>query len=402
MRKIIYLDYQATTPLDPRVRRAMEPYLGEKFGNASSLTHAVGRQAARAVEKARAEVAGLVGADAREIVFTSGATESVNLALKGAARAYREKGRHLITLAIEHKAALDSCKRLETEGFGVTRLGVGRDGCLDARDLKKAIRRDTILVSVMAANNEIGVLQPVAEVAKIARERGILFHSDAAQAVGKIPLDLRALGMDLLSFSAHKICGPKGIGALVVRKREPRVRLLPLIDGGGHESGFRSGTLNVPAIVGFGRACVLAGREMRREAARTARLRNRLRDSLLDRLPDGVVNGSWEHRLPNNLNLSFAGVDAKALMKRLKNIALSSGSACTSTSLEPSYVLKAIGVSEERRRAAIRLSVGRFTTIGEIDRAVEEIVAGVKRMRKVAQVFRQRRIRPSAENLRYV
>ncbi len=359
----------------------MGPYLDGKFGNAASYTHAAGREAAVAVEKAREEIARLIGADAREIVFTSGATESDNLALKGAARAYRGKGRHIVTLLIEHKAVLDSCKRLEMDGFRVTYLPVRKDGRLDVGGLKSAIRPDTILISTMFANNEIGVLQPVAEIGKIAQGKGILFHSDAAQAVGKVPVDVRALGIDLLSFSAHKIYGPKGIGVLYVRKKEPRVRLVPLIDGGGHESGFRSGTLNVPAIVGFGRACAVAREKMKEEAARTTWLRNRLRDGLIQRLPDCVVNGSQEHRLPNNLNISFAGVEAKVLMDRLRSVAVSSGSACTSTSVEPSYVLKAIGVSEELRRSAIRLGVGRFTTVGEIDRAVQEIVGCVKRIR---------------------
>ena len=368
---MIYLDNHATTPMDPRVFTAMKPYFTMRFGNPASLTHAFGRDAEAAVHRAREEAAELIGAEPREIIFTGGATEANNLALKGAALAYREKGDHLIVSSIEHKSVLDPCKRLDSEGFRVTYVPVGPDGRVDVRAIERAITPQTILISVMFANNEVGVRQPVEAVGRLAREKGILFHCDAAQAAGKVAIDVKKMNIDLLSFSAHKMYGPKGVGALYVRKSEPPVRLVPLVDGGGHEMGLRSGTLNVPGIVGFAEACRLCRLLMKKEAARISTLRDRLKKGLCERFPKAVVNGSQTERLPNNLNLSFPGIDAKGLMERLPGVAVSSGSACTATSIEPSYVLKAMGVSEDLRRSSIRFGLGRFTTKDEIDKVVQ-------------------------------
>jgi cysteine desulfurase len=375
----VYLDYQATTPTDPRVVEAMLPWFTEKFGNPHSTSHGFGREAADAVETARAEVAALIGADPREIVFTSGATESNNLALKGVARFRRQhEGRdHVVTVATEHKCVLESAHALETEGFAVTYLPVGPDGLLDPASLVAAVTGRTALVSVMAAHNEIGVLQPIAELAQIARTKGAFFHTDAAQAAGKIALDVETMGIDLLSISGHKLYGPKGIGALYVRRR-PRVRLLPLIDGGGQERGFRSGTLPTPLCVGFGRACALATTEMSKEAARVAGLRDRLLAGLRRRLPEVRVNGTMARRLAGNLNLSFPGIDAVEFLGACEGVALSTGSACTSARVEPSYVLRALGVEEAQARGSIRIAVGRFTTAAEIDFAVDALSAAVQ------------------------
>ena len=380
MSKIIYLDNHATTPVDPRVLKAMLPYLRERFGNAASRNHFFGFEASKAVEKARAQVAKLINAEPREILFTSGATESNNLALKGFAEANRGRGNHIVTAATEHRSVLDSCKRLELAGFKVTYLPVKPDGFLDLRRLKEAVTPKTILISVMLANNEIGVLQPLVEIGRFARAKGILLHSDAAQALGKIPIDVKKMSIDLLSITAHKIHGPKGIGALYLRKTGPQVKLLPILDGGGHEGGYRSGTLNLPGIVGFGEACRIYSERngLKKESLRLARLRDRLKDKLLKEIEGCRVNGSLEHRLPNNLNVSLDGIDAKALMAGLKELALSSGSACLSTSSEPSYVLKALGLSESLRRSSIRFGLGRFTTPAEVDRAASQVIRAVQ------------------------
>lgn len=377
----IYLDYQATTPVDPRVLQAMLPYFTEKFGNPGSVTHNFGREAALAVENARAQVAALIGADPREIVFTSGATESNNLAIKGAAHFEGETRRHIVTTVMEHKCVLESSKALEAEGFHVTYLPIDRRGLVSLDRLAAALTEDTLLVSIMAVNNEIGVIQPLAEIGALCRDRGVYFHTDAAQAVGKIPLDVEALAIDLMSISGHKIYGPKGIGALYVRRR-PRVRLAPLISGGGQERGFRSGTLPTPLCVGFGEACALSGAEMAEEAERLKTLRARFHDGLMTRLPDIRVNGDLERRVPGNLNLSFPGIDAEALMASLPDMALSSGSACTSTSVEPSHVLRALGLEEALARASLRIGLGRFTEAVEIDYAIQAIASAVERLRR--------------------
>ncbi len=382
----IYMDYQATTPVDPRVLDAMLPYFREDFGNAASKSHAFGWRAEEAVEAGRAEVGKLIGASAKEIVITSGASESDNLAVKGAAHFYREKGRHLITCKTEHKAVLDSMHRLEREGFEVTFLPVGRDGRLDPDDVRKAIRPDTILVSIMHANNEVGVLHPIEEIGKITREKGVAFHCDAVQSVGKIPFDVEKMNVDLASISAHKMYGPKGVGALYVR-RKPRVRLIAEMDGGGHERGFRSGTLNVPGIAGLGKACELARAEMREEGVRVHALREKLRRGIQERLDHVAVNGSLEHRLPGNLNLSFAYVEGEALMMAVKDVAVSSGSACTSASLEPSYVLKAMGIGDDLAHSSIRFGLGRFTTEEEVDYVVDLFAAKVRKLREMSPLY---------------
>jgi cysteine desulfurase len=382
----IYMDYHATTPVDPRVLEAMLPYFREDFGNAASKSHAFGWRAEEAVEAGRAEVAKLIGASPKEIAFTSGATESDNLAVKGAARFYQEKGRHLITCQTEHKAVLDSMHRLEREGFEVTFLSVGRDGRVDPDDVRKAIRPDTILVSLMHANNEVGVLHPIEEIGKITREKGVAFHCDAVQSVGKLPFDVEKMNVDLVSISAHKMYGPKGVGALYVR-RKPRVRLIAEMDGGGHERGFRSGTLNVPGIVGLAKACELARAEMDEEASRVRALREKLRRGIQERLDQVTLNGSLEHRLPGNLNLSFAYVEGEALMMAVKDVAVSSGSACTSASLEPSYVLKAMGVGDDLAHSSIRFGLGRFTTEQEVDYVAELFVAKVKKLREMSPLY---------------
>ncbi len=387
----IYLDNNATTRMDPRVLEAMLPFFTEHYGNAASRHHVFGRQAEEAVEQARAQVADLIAADPREIIFTSGATESDNLALKGVAHMYCTAGDHLVTVATEHKAVLDPCKRLEREGFRVTWMPVDHYGQVSAEQVKAALTDGTVLVSVMAANNEIGTLQPIRDIGRLCKERGVLFHCDAAQAGGKLPLDVEALGVDLLSLSAHKMYGPKGIGALYVRRRDPRVRLDPLIDGGGHERGMRSGTLPVPAIVGFGRACVLCRGEMTAEAERLTRLRERLRQGIMDRLDAVFLNGHPTERLPGNLNLSFAYVEGEALLMALKDVAVSSGSACTSANPEPSYVLKALGVGDDLAHGSIRFGLGRFTTDEEIDYVIEEVVQTVNHLRSLSPVYEMAR-----------
>ncbi len=385
-RSVVYLDYQATTPTDPRVIEAMLPYFNERFGNPHSRSHPYGWRAEEAVEKARAEIAAIIGADPKEIVFTSGATESNNLALKGVARFYRDKKNHVITEVTEHKCVLDTCRHLEQEGFEVTYLPVQPNGLVDLDGLKAAIRDTTAIVSVMAANNEIGVLQPIREIGAICRERQVFFHTDAAQAVGKIPLDVNEMNIDLMSISAHKIYGPMGIGALYVRRR-PRVRIVPLINGGGQERGMRSGTLATPLVVGFGEACRLAAAEMADEAKRLMALRQRLYEGLMKRVPCIYLNGDLEHRLPGNLNMSFAYVEGEGLMMGIKDLAVSSGSACTSASLEPSYVLRALGVAEELAHTSLRLGLGRFTTEEDIDHAIESIAREVGRLREMSPLW---------------
>jgi cysteine desulfurase len=381
----VYLDNHATTSMDPRVLEEMLPFLTGNFGNAASNSHSFGWTAAAAVEKARRQIATAIGASAREIVFTSGATESDNLAIKGVAEAFRDKGNHIITAVSEHKAVLDSCKHLEKYGYRVTYLPVGSDGRIDLEQLKNSFTDQTILVSIMAANNETGVLQPIEEIGKLCRERGILFHSDAVQALGKVPLDVSKANLDLASLTAHKLYGPKGCGALYVRHCVD-VRLVPMIDGGGHESGLRSGTLNVPGIVGFGKACEIAQQEMAAESSRIAGLRNRLRDRLQAGLDELVINGSMEHRLPGNLNISFLQVDGEALLTGLHDVALSSGSACSSGKTEASYVLKALGLSDEAAGSAIRFGIGRFNTEAEIDHVAGRVIELVKSLRDVSSL----------------
>jgi cysteine desulfurase len=379
----IYLDNHATTPLDPRVLEAMLPFFTSRFGNAASNSHSFGWEAAAAVEKARRQIAASIGASPQEIVFTSGATESDNLALKGVAEGCREKGDHIITAVTEHKAVLDSCKHLEKIGCRVTYLPVGSDGLIDLDQLKDAFTDRTILVSIMAANNETGVIQPIEEIGRLCRERGVLFHSDAVQALGKMPLDINRANLDLASLTAHKLYGPKGCGALYVRQNAAG-QLVPLIDGGGHENGLRSGTLNVPGIVGFGRTCEIAHAEMPEESCRIAGLRNSLRDRLVAGLDHVTVNGSMEHRLPGNLNMSFLEVDGETLLTGLNDVALSSGSACSSGKTHASYVLKALGLSDEAAGSAIRFGIGRFNTEAEIDYVAERIIELVKNLREVS------------------
>lgn len=387
MKQPIYLDYHSTTPVDPEVLKAMLPYFTEVFGNAASRNHEFGWTAEAGVEKARAQVAALIGATDKEIVFTSGATESNNLAILGVAEMYAEKGKHIITTPIEHKAVLDTCQFLEAKGYEITYLPVDKTGMVSAEQVRQAIRPDTILVSVMAANNEIGTLNPIAEIGKVCKEKGVLFHTDAVQAVGKVPVDVNAMGIDLLSVTAHKIYGPKGIGAIYVRRKNPRVRLSALIHGGGHERGMRSGTLNVPGIVGFGKAAEIALRNLSTEPKRLAELRDRLWKGISAELDELYINGHPTQRLPNNLNVSFAFVEGESLMMGMKELAVSSGSACTSASLEPSYVLKSIGVGEDLAHTSIRFSVGRFTTEEEIDFAVKKIVAAVKKLRDLSPLY---------------
>ena len=387
----IYLDNNATTAVDPRVLDAMLPYFLERFGNAASKNHAFGWEAEAAVDSAREQVARLIGASSpREIVFTSGATESDNLAIKGVAEAYREKGNHIVTCVTEHKAVLDCCKVLEKRGFEISYLPVNADGFVDLQRLRDALTDRTILISIMAANNEIGILQPTKEIGRLAKERGILFHSDATQAVGKIPLNVEDMGIDLLSLTAHKIYGPKGIGALYVRATKPRVKITAQIDGGGHERGMRSGTLNVPGIVGLGKASELAQQEMGAEAERLIALRERLKAGLFAQLEDVRINGDAVQRLPGNLNLSFAYVEGESLMMGLKEIAVSTGSACTSASLEPSYVLKAIGLEDSLAHASIRFGLGRFNTVDEIDYAVQRVSEEVRRLREISPAYKAR------------
>jgi len=382
----IYMDYQATTPVDPRVLDAMLPFFREDFGNAASKSHAFGWKAEAAVEEARDQVGKLIGASAKEIVFTSGATESNNLAIKGAAEFHSGKGKHLVTVATEHKAVLDSVHALERRGFTATILGVGRDGLLDPEAVKAAIRPDTVLVSVMHANNETGVVQPIEAIGAITRAAGVLFHCDAVQSAGKIPFDVEKAQVDLASLSAHKMYGPKGVGALYVR-RKPRARLTTQMDGGGHERGHRSGTLNVPGIAGFGVAAALAAAEREAEAARLLGLRERLRVGLLAGLDLLTVNGSLTHRLPGNLNVSFAYVEGEAMMMAIKDVAVSSGSACTSASLEPSYVLRAMGIGDDLAHSSIRFGLGRFTTAEEVDYTVRLVIEKVKKLRDMSPLY---------------
>ena len=377
---MIYLDAHATTQVDPRVLDAMLPLLRDQVGNASSLDHAAGRRTRDAVDAARRQVAGVIGASHKDIVFTSGATEADNLAIKGVAESASDQGDHVVTVATEHRAVLDTCRHLEARGCRVTLLPVGADGLIDLAALEAALEPKTILVSVMAANNEIGVLQPLAAIGRLTRARGILFHTDAAQAFGRIPLDVNAMAIDLLSISAHKIHGPQGVGALYVRTRQPTVRLAPLFDGGGHERGLRPGTLNAPGIVGLGAASVLAAADMAAEAARLASLRDRLLEGLRAAI-DGVhVNGSLDHRLPNNLNVSIDGAD-ETLASRLDGLAVSAGSACASGSIEASYVLRALGVPAAQAHGTLRFGLSRFTTAAEIDQAIGIVRDGVERLR---------------------
>jgi cysteine desulfurase len=383
IRPPIYLDNHATTQVDPRVLAAMLPYFTEQFGNAASRSHAYGWAAEQAVETARSQVASLLGATAKEIVFTSGATESNNLALKGVAEALQANGRHIITQATEHKAVLDTCAHLEKQGFRVTVLPVDSGGLVSPEQVRAALRDDTILVSIMAANNEIGVLQPIGEIGAICRERGVLFHSDAVQAAGKIPLDVKTLPVDLLSISAHKMYGPKGAGALYVRRGGRRIPLAAQMDGGGHERGRRSGTLNVPGIVGLGAACSLAQQAMTEEGERLRGLRDRLKARLEAALPDVAVNGAMEPRLPGNLNMLFHGVEGEALMMALHDVAVSSGSACTSDAIEASHVLRAIGRSDDEAHSSIRFGLGRFTTGEEIDYAAARVIDAVQQLREL-------------------
>jgi cysteine desulfurase len=376
LRRPVYLDYQATTPTDPRVVEAMLPYFTVHFGNPHSKSHGFGREAEEAVETARRQVADLIGAEPREIVFTSGATESNNLAIKGAARFLRSRKNRIVTCVTEHKCVLESCRRLEAEGFELVTVGVGSNGLVDLEALAAAIDERTAVVSIMAVNNEIGVIQPIAEIAALCHQRGALFHTDGAQAVGKIPLDVAAMGIDLMSISGHKIYGPKGIGALYVRRR-PRVRLESQMDGGGQERGFRSGTLPTPLCVGLGAACALAASEMDQEAARLGELRDRLLRALMTAIPDMVLNGDMESRIPGNLNLAFPGIEAEMLLVRLKDIALSTGSACTSAAVEPSYVLRALSLDDALAGASLRIGLGRFTTGTEADYAAGRIISEI-------------------------
>ena len=379
----IYMDYHATTPVDPRVLDAMLPYFKEDFGNSSSRSHAFGWRAEEAVEGARAEVAALIGASPKELVFTSGATESDNLAILGGARFHSGKGRHLVATRIEQKAVLDALSFLEREGFEVTLVPVSPSGIVDPDDVKRALRPDTVLVSIIHANNEVGTVQPIAEIGRLTRAAGVLFHVDAAQGAGKVPLDVEGAEVDLLSLSAHKMCGPKGVGALYVR-RNPRARIAPLFAGGGQERGLRPGTLNVPGIVGLGAAARLARAEMAEEAKRVGALRDRLRDGILARIDGVTVNGALEPRLPGNLNVSFDGVEGEALLMSLRDVAVSSGSACTSGSLAPSYVLRALGVPDALAHASLRFGVGRFNTEEEVDHVLALLEAKVKRLREMA------------------
>jgi cysteine desulfurase len=383
----IYLDNHATTPVDPRVVEAMLPYFTERFGNAASRNHSFGWTAEEAVENGRAQVARLINATPKEIIFTSGATESNNLAIKGVAEMYREKGNHIITQVTEHKAVLDTCKRLEKYGYEVTYLPVAKDGRIDLDDLRRAITPKTILITIMYANNEIGVIQPIEEIGKIAKEKGVFFHSDAVQAAGKVPVDVQKENIDLLSISAHKLYGPKGVGALYVRRRNPRVQLASIIDGGGHERGMRSGTLNVPGIVGLGKAVELAQNEMPEESKRLRALRDHLKEGLFAKLDEVYINGSMIHRLPHNLNVSFAYVEGESLLMGINDVAVSSGSACTSATLEPSYVLKALGVGEDLAHTSIRFGLGRFNTAEEVDYVVKRVVEVVSRLRELSPLY---------------
>jgi cysteine desulfurase len=382
----LYLDYQATTPMDPRVLEVMMPYFTTKFGNPHSRNHHHGWEAEEAVEKARAQVAKLINADEREIVFTSGATESNNLAIAGVARFYKDKKNHIITCVTEHKCVLDTCRHLEQEGFEITYLPVQQNGLIDLEQLKAAVTPKTLLVSIMAVNNEIGVIQPLKEIGELCRANHVFFHTDCAQAYGKIPLDVEDMKIDLMSISGHKIYGPKGIGALYVRRR-PRIRLVALIHGGGQERGMRSGTLPAPLCVGLGEAAAIAAREMDSENERLTKLRDRFYERITSRLPEVYLNGDLKHRIPGNLNISFAFVEGEGLMMGIKDLSVSSGSACTSASLEPSYVLRALGVEEELAHTSLRIGFGRFTTEAEVDYAADRIVEAVQRLRALSPLW---------------
>src|SRR4051812_4711390 len=383
----IYLDNHATTPLDPRVLEAMMPYFTGKFGNAASRNHQFGWEAEAGVETAREQIAKLVGATAKEIIFTSGATESNNLAIKGVAEMYREKGNHIITCVTEHKAVLDTCKRLEKYGYKVTYLPVGADGLINLDELKAAFTDKTILVTIMAANNEIGVLQPIDEIGAICKEKGVLFHTDAVQAIGKVPVDVNKSNIAIMSLTAHKLYGPKGVGALYVRRKNPRVQLSAILDGGGHERGMRSGTLNVPGIVGFGKACEIAMNEMPEETKRLNYLRDKLMNKFLSNLDEVHVNGTMERHLPGNLNISFVYVEGESLLMGINDIAVSSGSACTSATLEPSYVLKALGLGDDVAHSSIRFGIGRFNTEAEIDYVSDKLIDTVKKLRELSPLY---------------
>jgi cysteine desulfurase len=387
MKTPIYLDNHATTQMDPRVLEAMIPYFTKYFGNAASRNHEFGWVAEQAVDKARKQIADLIGASPREIIFTSGATESDNLAIKGVAEMYAERGNHIITAATEHKAVLDTCKKLEKNGCRVTYLPVKGDGLIDLDMLREAITDKTILVTIMYANNEIGVLQPVAEIGKICREKGVLFHTDGVQAIGKVPVDVNKDNIDLMSITGHKLYGPKGVGALYVRRKNPRVQITAQMDGGGHERGMRSGTLNVPGIVGLGEACAICQREMAEEAKRLMYLRDKLKARLEAELDEVYLNGSWEHRLPHSLNLSFAYVEGESLLMGINDVAVSSGSACTSATLEPSYVLKALGLGDDIAHSSIRFGIGRFNTEEEIDYVAEKLIHVVKKLRELSPLY---------------
>jgi cysteine desulfurase len=386
MKQPIYLDNNATTPLDPRVLEAMLPYFTEKFGNAASRNHAFGWVAEEGVDYAREQVAKLIGCTEKEVIFTSGATEADNLAIKGVFEMYKEKGNHIITAVTEHKAVLDTCKHLEKNGARVTYLGVKEDGLIDLAELEAAMTPETILVSIMYGNNEIGVIQPVKEIAAIAHKHGALFMTDATQAVGKIPVDVNADGIDLMAFSAHKMYGPKGVGVLYVRRKNPRVKVTAQMDGGGHERGMRSGTLNVPGIVGLGKACELCRLEMESEAIRLSALRDKL-ESTLSQMEESYVNGNTQHRLPHVANISFKYVEGEGLMMAMSDLAVSSGSACTSASLEPSYVLKSLGLSDDLAHSSIRYGLGRFTTEEEIDQAIEVTQKAVNHLRELSPLW---------------
>jgi cysteine desulfurase len=383
----IYMDNHATTPVDPRVVEAMMPFFTDRFGNAASRNHSFGWAAEEAVENARAQIARLINATPKEIIFTSGATESDNLAIKGVAEMYREKGNHIITQATEHKAVLDTSKRLEKYGYEVTYLPVEKDGRVNLEDLERAITPKTILITIMYANNEIGTVQPVAEIGRIAKAHNVLFHTDGVQAVGKIPVDVQKDGIHLMSISAHKIYGPKGVGALYVRRKNPRVQVAAMIDGGGHERGMRSGTLNVPGIVGMGKACEICHEEMAAESVHMAGLRDRLKQGIMGKLDEVYINGSLDHRLPNNLNISFAYVEGESLLMGINDVAVSSGSACTSATLEPSYVLKALGVGEDLAHTSIRFGLGRFNTEEEVDYVAQRVVETVSRLRELSPLY---------------
>ena len=387
MKQPIYLDYNATTPTDPRVVEAMLPFFTEIYGNAASRNHSFGWTAEEGVSKARNIIGEAIGATGKEIVFTSGATESDNMAVLGVAEFYHEKGKHIITSPIEHKAVVDPCQALEQKGYEITFLDMDEHGRIDLKQLEASIREDTVLVSLMAGNNEIGTLNPLTEIGQMTRERGVLFHCDATQGVGKIPIDVETMNIDLLSMTAHKIYGPKGIGALYVRRKKPRVRITPIMFGGGHERGFRSGTLNVPGIVGFGKAIELAMEEISSEAERQIGLRQHLYKRLTDELDYVFLNGHPTERLPNNLNLSFGYVEGESLMMGISEIAVSSGSACTSASLEPSYVLRSMGVGDDLAHSSVRFGFGRYTTMEEVNYAADKVIGAVKRLREMSPLY---------------